>query len=128
MNDWCRPMLACIVMLASVVGVVAGQTRATAQKPKTAREQVVDLCRTQSAARLKYTNTVKWSDLAKEEKPGTWLVSGIRTAKSPSGNVDQQFTCRVQMVNGKPQLRMINLFKESTQSGKDVFQVFPERR
>ncbi len=118
-------ILAIVLTAAALPDVVSGSQ--TPQKPRTAKEQAIDLCRLQSSTRLKYTTTVEWLDLAKEEKGGTFLVSGVRTAKGPSGDVDQTFTCRVQIVNGKPQLRMIQLFKESTQSGRDVFQLFPEK-
>ena len=96
-------------------------------KRKPINERVIDFCREQSTVQLKYTTTVEWHDLVREENDGNWLVSGVRTAKGPDGNVDQIFTCRVQMVNGKPQLRMIQLFHESTKTGKDVFQLFPAR-
>lgn len=105
--------------------VVSGSQ--TPQKPRTAKEQAVDFCRLQSSARLKYTTTVEWDDLAKEEKAGTFMIAGVRTAKGPSDNVDQIYNCRVQIVNGKPQMRMIQLFKESTQSGRDVFLLSPEK-
>jgi hypothetical protein len=55
------------------------------------------------------------------------MIAGVRTAKGPSDNVDQIYNCRVQIVNGKPQMRMIQLFKESTQSGRDVFLLSPEK-
>jgi hypothetical protein len=104
--------------LFAVIGIVV---TAQSKPPRTPRDQAIEFCRAQSLAHLKFTSTVKWLDLAKEEKGGTWLVSGIRTAKGSPGNVDQQFTCRVQLVNGKPRLKLLQLFKESTKSGKDVF-------
>lgn len=119
--------------IVAVVLLIAGWALPTVvsatppQRAKTASEQAIDWCRLQSAVRLKHSTTVEWEDSAKEEKGNTFLVAGIRTAKGPSGNVDQQFTCRVQMVDGKPQLRMIQLFKESTQSERDLFQLFPEK-
>jgi hypothetical protein len=51
------------------------------------------------------------------------LVSGVRTAKGPAGPTDQQYTCRVGLVAQKVRLKMLQLFKESTKSGKDVFLV-----
>ena len=104
-------------LFAAISIVVTAQSKA----PRTPRDQVIEFCRTQAVAHLKFTTTAKWLDVAKEEKGGTWLVSGIRTAKGSPGTVDQQFTCRVQLVNGKPRLRLLQLFKESTKTGKDVF-------
>lgn len=71
---------------------------------------------------LKYAKTVKWTDLAKEEADGQWLVSGVRDARSPSGeDVAQNFTCRVQKSKTGWRLRMIQVFKESSKTGRDVF-------
>ncbi len=109
------------VLSASLLGASgAGQAQSKVRAPK---DIAVDYCRAQSLIRLKYTKTVEWLDNGKEEKGGNWLIAGIRTADSPSGEVDQQYTCRVQVTRGKPALRMIQIFKESSKTGKDIFEV-----
>lgn len=86
----------------------------------------VQLCRSEAAARLKYLKTIQWTDLAKEEGGDQYLVSGTRDAKPPNGEVTtQQYTCRVQKTaTGAWKLKMIQLFKEHTKTGKDVFETF----
>jgi hypothetical protein len=102
----------------------AAQASSESEKTgKTAKQRAIDFCRAESVVRLKYAKTVEWDDLAKEEKAGTWLISGIRTAVAPSGNIDQIYTCRVQTVNNGAQLKMIQIFKESSKTGKDIFEV-----
>ena len=112
------------VLCSSVVGAHSfGAGQAQSKKVRAPKEIAVDFCREQSLIRLKYTKTVEWLDNGKEEKGGNWLVAGIRTADSPSGEVDQQYTCRVQVTSGTPVLRMIQIFKESSKTGKDIFEV-----
>ena len=59
-----------------------------------------------------------------EERTGVWLVAGVRTAEAPPGSVDQQFTCRVLVTKVGEQLKMIQIFKESSKTGKDIFEVY----
>jgi hypothetical protein len=91
-------------------------------KPKTPKDRATDFCRKEAGSRLKYAKTVKWTDLAKEEKSGTWLISGLRTAGSGSGEVDQQYTCRVQINGQTTSLKMIQIFKEASKTGEDIFE------
>ena len=110
-------LLGAVFLLGPVIGF--GQNK----KAPTAKERAIVFCREQSLARLKYVKTVEWLDGAKEETPGTWFVSGVRTAAGPSGEVDQIYGCRVQIVADKPTLKMIQIFKEASKSGKDIFEV-----
>jgi hypothetical protein len=73
-------------------------------------------------ARMKYA-TVKWLDAAREERPGVWLVSEVRTAKGPAGNVDEQYNCRVSTAGGRTRLELLQIFKEASRTGRDVFYV-----
>jgi hypothetical protein len=98
-------------------------SQARSKRVRAPREIAIEACRSQSLIRLKYEKTVEWLDNAKEQKSEIWLITGIRTADSPSGQVDQQYTCRVQVTNDKPELRMIQIFKESSRTGKDIFEV-----
>ena len=83
--------------------------------------EAIDYCRSQALANLKYAQTVKWFDAAREEKPEVWLVNSVRTAKAPSGNVEQSITCRADVSAKTPRLLMLLLLKDVTKSGKDVF-------
>ena len=101
------------------IAIAAPQTK----KPKTPKDQAIEFCRAQSLLRLKYATTVEWLDRAKEEAAGVWLVSGVRTAKAPSGETDQTYTCRVSIQKGVPALKMLQLFKEHTSTGRDIFEL-----
>ena len=105
------------------------QGRKTGQKPKTDNEAAIEFCRQESLLRLKHQKTVKWLDFAKEESAGTFLVSGVRDAQSPAGETQSQtFTCRVEKAKTGWTLRMIQLFKESTKTGRDVFETNPPKK
>jgi hypothetical protein len=99
------------------IGSVA---RAAIKNPE---EAVKAFCRSQALAKLKYTTTVEWSDLAREESPGTWIIAGLRKAKGPDGKVDQQYTCRVELRGVHPRLRLMQIFKEASKTGQDIFEV-----
>jgi len=104
---------------ARLVLLLIAITISTAAAPQPGA-RAIDYCRSQASASLKYSQTVKWVDAAREERPGVWLVSGVRTAKTPSGNVDQSFTCRADISAKTPRL-LLQLFKDDTKSGRDVF-------
>lgn len=114
----------CFVLLASVVGAHSiGADQAKSKTVRAPKEIALNFCREQSLIRLKYKKTVEWLDNVREEKAGTWFIAGIRTADSPSGEVNQQYSCRVQVTGGGPVLRMIQIFKESSKTGKDIFEL-----
>jgi hypothetical protein len=73
--------------------------------------------------RLKYEETLEWLESAREQEPGLWLVSGVRTAKTPSGPRDQQYACRVSVRDREATLKLIQIFKEASRTGKDIFEV-----
>ncbi len=90
---------------------------------RSAKDRAIEFCRIEALTRLEFLKTMEWLDLAKEEPSGTWFVSGIRTAKSPAGPVDQQYACRVLISSGTLQLKMIQVFRGSSKTGKDVFEL-----
>ena len=92
-------------------------------KSITTKERAINFCRQESLTRLKYAKTLSWLDAGREEKAGVWLITGIREAAGPAGAVDQQYTCRVQMVADRAELKMIQIFKEASKSGKDIFEI-----
>ena len=109
-----------VIALGLSVGADADQSRRPPQKnDKTA---AIEFCREQALTYLKYANTVEWTDTAKDEADGQWFVSGVRDARSPSGeDVEQIFSCRLQKRETGWHLRMIQVFKESSKTGRDVF-------
>lgn len=109
-----------LFLCTAVPAVIAAPQNKRAKTPK---DRVTEFCRQQALARLKYVKTVEWLDVAKEEAPGVWMISGVRTAKSPSGNTDQQYTCRVSLQKGTSTLKMIQIFKEASKTGRDIFEV-----
>jgi hypothetical protein len=71
---------------------------------------------------LKCQKTIEWHDRAKEESPGVFIVAGVRDAKAPDGStVEQIYNCRVERLGDKWELRMVQVFKESSKTGKDMF-------
>ena len=81
-----------VIALGFSVGAGADQSRRPPQK--TDKTAAIEFCREQALAYLKYPKTVEWTDMAKDESDGQWLVSGVRDARSPSGeDVEQTFTC-----------------------------------
>ena len=89
---------------------------------KTDKTAAIEFCREQALTYLKHAKTVEWTDMAKDEPDGQWLVSGVRDARSPSGeDVAQNFSCRVQKSEKGWRLRMIQVFQESSKTGRDVF-------
>lgn len=115
--------LAVLLAHLSAANVLWAAQASALKKAKTPKDRAVEFCRTESLARLKYAKTIEWLDNSKEETTGVWLISGIRTAKAPSDSVDQQYACRVQITNQKAQLKMIQIFKESSRTGKDIFEI-----
>lgn len=113
---------ATVLMCLGVVGFVADAAPATTT-PKTPKDKATAFCRQQALARLKYAKTIEWADMDREESPAVWLITGVRTAKTPTGKTDQQYTCRVSLQAGTPQLKMIQIFKEASTTGKDIFEV-----
>ena len=125
MSHRVRVCLALLLVTVAALVVVAADQGSSANgvvKPRVPKDQAIAFCRDRALARLKYVTTVEWSDIAREEEPGTWIISGIRTAKAPSENADQQSSCRVQIVNNTAQLKFRQIFKESSKTGKDVFE------
>jgi hypothetical protein len=113
-----------VLLLASgAFGAADSHQAKNKAKPKTPKDRVTEFCRKESASRLKYVKTVEWNDMAREEKPGVWMVSGIRTARGPAGNVDQQYTCRVQLTGTATSLKMIQIFKKASKTGDDIFEL-----
>ena len=110
-----------------IAGTVVCAAQPTRKAVVTPEAQAIEFCREEAGRRLKYSATVRFTDGAEAQAPNIWLVSGVRTAKGPGGNVDQLFTCRVELVKNRPALRLIQLFRESTKSGRDVFET-PGRR
>lgn len=121
-----RGVLPAFIMVVLLGGsVLPTWTEGQTSKPKpplSPNDQVVKYCRDLALTYLKHTQTIEWiGRFAKEEKSGTWLVSGVRTTKGRSGPEDQQYACRIVFESGKMTTQMLQLFKESTKSGKDVF-------
>jgi len=103
---------------------IEAKTPKTSQKKVlTPEERAVNFCRSESLLRLKYVRTVEWLDVAREEKPGVWIISGGRTARGPNGNVYQSYDCRVEATGDALQLKLIQIFKEASKTGKDIFEV-----
>jgi hypothetical protein len=100
------------------------QPKTTSQKKGlTPEDRAVKFCRSESLLRLMHVRTVEWLDSAREEKPGVWLISGVRTARGPNGDVDQGYTCRVVATDAALQLKLIQIFKDASKTGKDIFEV-----
>ena len=106
--------------LAVSAGVRNGEQSAR-PAPKTDKVVAIEFCRAQALTYLKHAKTIEWTDNGKEEVAGQWLVSSVRDARSPSGDdVAQNFTCRVQKSKAGWRLRMMQVFKESSKTGRDV--------
>jgi hypothetical protein len=100
------------------------QTKAKKPQPvtKSLNELALEYCREFALTHLKYAKTLEWTDHAREETPGLFLVAGVRDAKAPDGEaVQQNYTCRFERVRDHWELRLFQAFKESTKTGRDVF-------
>jgi hypothetical protein len=122
-----------LVLCAFSVAVTSqGGAQPKGKKPvpatKSLNQQATDYCRDFSLTHLKYAKTLEWTDRAREETPGVFFVAGVRDAKAPDGEtVEQNFSCRIERVGNRWELRLFQAFKESTKSGKDVF-LLPKKR
>jgi hypothetical protein len=111
-------------------GLTAGALHADQPRgpaPKTDKTAAIEFCRQEALTRLKYSKTLEWTDNAKDEGDGQWFVGGVRDARSPAGeDVMQNFNCRVQKTKTGWRLRMVQVWKESSKTGRDVFLTWKE--
>jgi hypothetical protein len=118
-----------IAILALWIGGPSAQgshvKRTAASNPKTPKDSAIEFCRVQALARFKYQKTVEWEATAKDEGNGLFLVVGFRDAKTPEGQtVTQQATCRVEKVRSGWKLKLIQIFKEASRTGKEIFETY----
>ena len=120
------PAVALSIALGLTVGALhAEQSRGPA--PKTDKTAAIEFCRQEALTYLKYAKTLEWTDNAKAEGNGLWFVSGVRDARSPADeDVEQIYNCRAQKSQTGWRLRLIQVFKESSKTGRDVFLTWKE--
>ena len=125
-----RFVLGCGILLISTgISGVGAQGHSAKRPTPTAKNdpktRAIEFCRDQALTRFKYQKTVDWEASPKDEGGGLFLIVGFRDAKAPAGDtVTQQVTCRVERIGSGWKLRLIQIFKESSRTDKDVFETY----